>query len=107
LQIVFLKFGWRGKISIATTVNAGRYEWMKRSPGLHYRPKTSQKILHLNPVTFQDAGYYCVYMYHGNGGDLLQTYCFKLVVLGKHFKFVLYSICAKTAKLEKCVAFYK
>jgi len=82
LEIVYARNDVHTIISVTTTVHPDRYEWVKRLPDLSYRHITSKKTLYLNPTSFHDEGYYCVYLYRQE--KLLENDCFKLVIISKY-----------------------
>jgi len=86
LLILFAYKDLSGIVSVQTTFHPDRYEWVKRLPDLSYRHITSTKTMHLK-FSSHDEGYYCAYLYQQE--KLLQKTCFKVVILGKHLKFVL------------------
>ena len=80
-RIRFIKWGDAAILYFPTTYAVDRYEWHKRLPGQSYKRISLNKILRFYPATFQDEGYYCLYMYYLH--NLQGKECFKLVITGK------------------------
>ena len=81
LKIRYIKWGDYATIFFIDFRPVDRYEWYKRLPGRSDKRISINKTLYFYPATFQDEGYYCLYMYHKH--ILQRKECFKLVIIGK------------------------